>query len=147
MHDGRSKRTRRARRGVVLFEVLVSLAIFAGAAMYVLTTIQGSLQSLDRDRQMLRAMDAARSRMSTLESGAVTLSDLREGSTETADGWTIDVRTNRTEYSGLLLVEVHVSETGAKEDADHPAVKATLRQIVRMDDEEAGSTTQSEAGP
>ena len=137
-------------RGAVLFEVLLALALFVGAAAFTLGALRSSLTALDRSRRESLAADLARSKMSELEAGLITVADLqgrerglrRVGSVELAEDqsfatgapgsfWTIDVRTGMSEFSDLTLVELTVRETTTGE-ADRSGVSCTLRQLVAL---------------
>jgi hypothetical protein len=138
----------RARRGGVLFEVLLSIALFVGAAVFTLGTTRTVLVALDRAGREAVAIDLARAKMAELDAGLVTMSELREsvegidrvGSVELLDragdrgvAWELSVETERSEFAGLTLVEITVAEPGDPEDPDR--VHATLRQLVALRDE------------
>ena len=121
------------RRAAVLFEVLLSIAIFAGAALFTLRAVRQGIGSLDRRQREARALDLAHTAMSLLEAGLIDLADLREGDPAvlaealgdqpkrfeddpTIATWTIDAETRPTEFTGLTLVIVTV----------------TMRQLLRL---------------
>ena len=151
------------RRGAVLFEMVLALALFvAGAAM--LSQLQTSVsQSLERARLSMQASDLATKALAELEAGIITLADLRttrirvERSADRMDRrvdldelaqpspWRLDVRTERSPYAGLTLVEVtvaYVEESdrvavgpSPEEDVtDGDQVSVTIRQLVRLRD-------------
>ncbi|MCP3904423.1 MAG: hypothetical protein GY715_12415 [Planctomycetes bacterium] len=144
------------RRGGILLEVLLSLALFVAAAAFALGATRSVVGTLDRSRREALAVDLARSRLAELEAGIVTLAELRDdaeglsraGSVEAFgeeadDGgrrWEIDVTTERTEFTGLVLVELTVREA-PDEAVNDPSriVECTLRQLValREGDDEA----------
>ena len=66
------------RRGAILFEVLLSIALFVGAAVFALGTTQTVLVALDRAGRDALALDLARAKIAELEAGIVTISELRE---------------------------------------------------------------------
>src|SRR5689334_1325304 len=70
-------------KGGVLFEVLLAVALFAGAAALALGCVKSVFSALDRTRREQEAVDVARSRMAELESGMITLADLRGQTVET----------------------------------------------------------------
>jgi hypothetical protein len=165
------------RSGAVLFEMVLALALFvAGAAM--LSQVQTSVaQSLERARLSTQATDLATKALAELEAGIITLADLRTMRlrTERSTGrmerrvdvedidqpspWTLSVRTERSPYSGLTLVEVTVAyvegnpaQVAARnvelgEAADGSQVRITIRQLMRLRDELEGeaSATGAEA--
>lgn len=153
MHTAPTTRGRRV--GGVLLEVLLSIALFVGAAAFTLGTTRSVLVALDRAGREAMALDLARARMSELEAHLVTLSELREdargifrvGSVELLDptsadpgmSWELTLRTERSAYTGLTLVEITVEEAGADVDEDSPQrARATLRQLVALREEDAG---------
>ena len=60
--------TRRApSRGGILLEVLLSLALFVGAAAFALGATRGVIGSLDRARREALAVDLARAKLAELD--------------------------------------------------------------------------------
>jgi len=145
----------RRHHGGILLEALLALALFVGAAAFALGATRSVIGSLDRARRESLAVDLARAKLAELEAGIVTLAELRDdadgmtrvGSIEAfgeeADNggriWEIDVTTERTEFTGLMLVELTVREV-RDEEIDDPSrvASCTLRQLipVREDDDE-----------
>ncbi len=134
------------RRGAILFELLVALAIFAGAAALTLSVVGNSVAALGRlhDRQL--AMDAARSKMAELEAGLININDLLDaplesiGSIDLYDfnagppvsglgSWRVEASTEVAPWRGLTLVEIRIYTSS---EATAPA--ATLRRLVRLRD-------------
>lgn len=145
------------RRAAVLFEVLVSMALFVGAASFVLGALRDAQASLVRAERQSFAADLARTRMAEIELGLVSLADLRAegagpdliGSLELErgelDGWSIAVETERTEYTGLSLVVLSVypvDENGRVSDDASPLVE--LRQLMALGDEDVEEFEQDE---
>ena len=141
-----SRRTRTLRGGV-LFEVLLSIALFVGAAAFAFSATRNVFSGLDRTYREQQAADLARSKLAELEAGLIGLGDLRGepirsvGSIESyvddewrdgaaAPRWIVEADTQRTEHTGLTLVEITVSETT---DSDQ-AVAYTLRTLMRLRD-------------
>jgi len=144
------------RRAAVLFEVLLSIAIFAGAALFTLRAVRQGIGSLDRRQREARALDLAHTAMSLLEAGLIDLADLREGDPAvlaealgdqpkrfeddpTIATWTIDAETRPTEFTGLTLVIVTVSDAGGGDPVASPndeagggIVTVTMRQLLRL---------------
>jgi hypothetical protein len=132
------------RRGGVLLEVLVSIALFIGAGAFALAAMRTTFDNIDRARRDQAAIDLARSKMAELEAGLVSLADLRGGpitdvgSVPVIDDrigsidWVAEVRTRRTEYRDLTLVELTVREGGAVDDPR--AARFTLRQLLKLRD-------------
>ncbi|MBM4112005.1 MAG: hypothetical protein FJ253_01325 [Phycisphaerae bacterium] len=76
------------RRGAMLLELLVALAVLVLAASILLSAFGDVDASIDRDRLVSRAADLARTRMSELEAGLVAAEDLRAGSAGGSSGAT-----------------------------------------------------------
>jgi type II secretory pathway pseudopilin PulG len=147
---------RPAARAGVLLEVLVSLALFAVAAAFALSASRSVIESVRRSRLQQRAADIARSKMTELEAGLTPLSALRGGmrsagtpagpdgsgpgpdeSLAAGPDWELDVAVRRTEFRGLSLIELTVSEaapSGRIAPAHDARVRYTLRQLVRLSD-------------
>jgi hypothetical protein len=153
------------RRGAVLFELLVSIAIFLTASAFTLGAVRSVVGTLDRSRREAIAVDIACSKMAELEAGLITLSDLRlsegrvvsVGSFEAlaeddmhdlnpfAREWEITAESSPTEFEGLTLIELTVAEVvDAYADDDDPAVSFTLRQLVALIEEEAEAFEEDE---
>ncbi len=117
------------RRGGILLEMLLSLALLAGAAAFVLSALRNSTETLTRAAQRLEAMDEATSIIAQLESGLINVNDLREGSSLTRSNahWIPRITTGPTPYQGLTLVEIEVRD---RENPDR--IVAQLRQLVRL---------------
>lgn len=144
----RSARTARrgcARRGAVLFEILVALAIFVAAGLLTMQVMQNAYRSIldTGDRQL--AVDIARSKMAELEAGIIDITRMRSdiimelGSIESIidesrpggvpdeELWRLEVDTQRSEYDGLTLVILHVVR-----GFDDNELRVTLRQLMRL---------------
>lgn len=152
-------RPRHRRGGGILFELLLSIALFVGAGSFVLGSLKSVFQRLERTAQSQFALDLARSKLAELELGLVTINDLHEevveglGSVETFEPpvtagpfdppeWVVDVETERSSFRGLTLVTVRVRlETfdqapGTFAGSTDEAL-ATIRQLVRLHGEDA----------
>jgi type II secretory pathway pseudopilin PulG len=134
---------RRLRRGGILLEVVLAISLFAGAAAFALASVRSVFSTLEQARLLQEAIDLARSKMSELELGLITLADLRGNEPQRigsfdfrGDGqgagpaWQIDVTTQRTEFTGLSLVELTVAQT---EPVEQPT-RYTLRQLMSLRD-------------
>ncbi len=134
-----------ASRGSVLFEVMLSVALFVGAAAFCLSATNSVFGALDRGQRTQFAVDLARSKLAELEAGLVNIRDLRGewsgavGSRPEDDQfdqarrwWTFDVSSTRTEFQGLTLVELTVHETtdGSTPETGSDLISYTLRQLV-----------------
>jgi len=141
----RKRSFRPAPRGGILLEVVLSISLFAGAAAFTLASVRSVFQTLERARLLQEAIDLARSKMSELEAGLITISDLpgsefqqigsfdrRKAETEVEFAWQFEVQSQRSEFTGLSLVELTVTQTGA---VTQP-MTYTLRQLVSLRDED-----------
>lgn len=136
-------------RGGVLFEVMLAVALFVGAAAFTLASVRSVTRTLERTRLQQEAVDLARSRLAELEAGLTTLGGLR-GETDGGDDslasdddiaasnapqrWRLEVSTARSEFGNLTLVELTVIENLAPEaeDAGESPMRYTLRQLVAL---------------
>lgn len=116
-----------SRRGAILVEMVLALAIFVGAAMAISASVRGSLGSAIEMRSRIRAADLAASAMAQIEAGISTMRDL-DGPIPVweepgADGmvsdapprmseWSLEIASERSGVSGLTLVTVTASRTG-----------------------------------
>ena len=146
------RRATRAGRGAILLDVMLSVVLFVGAASFCLAATRSMFAALDRAQRRQWAVDLARSKMAELAAGLILIQELR-GEWSGAVGshpeddqlepqrpgarprrWEIDVETHRTEFRGLSLIELTVSEipteTGA--DDEDEAIAFTLRQLVAL---------------
>lgn len=158
------KHRKRGRRGGILFEVLLAIALFAGAGSVVLGITGSAISRQDLNTRRQQALDLARSLMASLEAGLTTVADIRDGMprelgsisdygermTDRMDqglpGWSTSIVTQRTEFAGLSLVEITVREDlpgsdrvslrdGAQAGTDEP-ISVTVRQLVRLREED-----------
>lgn len=138
------------RRGSILLEVLLAIAVFAFAGVVVLGAMQETVAAGARAARRALAMDMARSRMAELEAG---VGDLPEdastwGGTDTAGtedprrGLRVEVTLERSEIAGLDLAIVEVWDDAAPRptlfaeatglgNGGIPPRLAVLRQLVR----------------
>lgn len=135
------------RRGAILFEMLVSIAVFTGAGMLTLSVVGNSYASFARAQKQRLALDLARSKLAELEADLISIGDLAADTIDTVGSlefggdpleevsgeWRMEVDTRRTEYANLTLVSVTVYPPPDSE-FDEPA-GVTLRQLVRLRDE------------
>ena len=114
------------RRGGILLEILLSIAIFSGAAAFTLGAARSVLDGLDRSQRRQQMLDLARTRIAELECGLVTIAEVREeGRAGTDGGYVVDVETERTQFAGrtLVIMTVREAEGGGA---------VTLRQLVAL---------------
>jgi len=152
------------RRGALLLEVLLSLALFVMAGLTILTIVGDAIARLDDSRERLEAADLAHSAMAAIEAGLYdvnTLSgpvpegglfnddDLDSGgidmSPELGDTWSLEIETDRSDFEGLSLVSISVLREapsagiamGFDADAGPKGPVYTLVQLVAVDAERA----------
>lgn len=126
------------RRGAILLEVLVSLAIVVGVSAFAIRAVGDSERAVDRADRRRRCMDVAASVMAMLDAGLIGVGDLRGNQLPEVDGLPLDdgsavplemeAVTQRTKWGGVVLLTLMVSEgDGAIEPAS-----ASLRQLVLL---------------
>jgi hypothetical protein len=80
-------------RGTVLFEVILALALFVGAAVIIGTSLQASSRSLERSRLQIHALNLATSAMAELQMGLAPWADAEPHPLPPPfDLWTCEVR-------------------------------------------------------
>lgn len=140
-----------SRRGGILLETVLALALFAGGAIFVLQSVRDGIAALDRSRNRQEAVDLARSAIARLEAGLINLEDLRQGQLVEGSGdwfddgafgesnggdistrYVIEALTSRSPYPGLTLVEVRISAAEAGDGSRPGPLLCTLRQLVRL---------------
>lgn len=148
------KTTTKARRGALLLEVLISIALFAGTAAFTLGAANSVFDALDRAKREQEAIDIARSKMAELQTGMISVRDLRSqwsgdigsyqpdadfDSLASSLRWMIEVQTSPTEFTGLSLVELTVSELEEQfpDQAGRAVISFTLRQLLPLSQEDA----------
>lgn len=117
-------------RGAVLFEIMLAVALFGGAAAFTLAAVRSALATLDQTQRQQEAVDLARSKLAELDAGIITEFDVHGN---WVDGWLLELQTRRTEFTGLSLIELTVREH--PDPAGPPpsdAVSYTLRQLMEL---------------
>ena len=118
-----------ARRGSVLLEILLSIALFAGAAVFTLMALRNALAGTQRAAVRMRAVDLAASRMAEIERGIESEAD---GSPADPDGLRIAVETEPSAFPGLVLTTVRVLGPAGEGTAGGEEREIfALRQLVR----------------
>lgn len=143
------------RRAAVLLELVLSLAVFLGAALALTRVLTLSVNAMQRAEHQGRAVDLARSAMALIEAGVYQPEALQgEAAPEllgaaadasagpgfgaalgggTAATWRLDIETERSSFPGLTLVAITATRETPSGDA---AAVYTLRQLVRLAAEE-----------
>jgi Tfp pilus assembly protein PilV len=130
------------RRGLMLLECLLALAVFVAAGLTILSMCDQASGSMQASRDLSRATDLARSSMAKLEAGLVSAETLNgPAAAWTSDdayvdvpgtpsgGWTVEVRTAPSSFDGLTLVTLRAFFMKA---SGEEGVSYTLHQLVRL---------------
>ena len=129
------------RRGAMLLEVMLALAIFVMAGTAILSLVGGVMDGMARMKVSRQGADLARSAMARIEAGIETPQTLNgpvkgwsasgsaEGEAgEGPTGWELQIDTEPTQFRSLTKVTITaVRNEGA---LDRPVY--TLRQLVRL---------------
>ena len=138
------------RRGGLLLEVLVSIAIFVAAAAFCVRATSDSIKAMDRTDLQLVAADLARSAMTQLEAGLLSLADLREGRVYgeelddqrliTTGRWQVEADTRPSLRPRLTVITLTVTQ----DDGSDSPVQFVLRELVELREGEAEEWEQDE---
>lgn len=133
-----------ARRGAMLLEVLIALAVFVGAGLAIISVLEQSIGAMGRMRDAKQAADLASSALARLEAGIDTpetldgevpaWEDLSDGSTLVAPGggrWEIDVRTDSSQFPGVIRVTVEAIKYTNTEGSDTVRASWKISQLIR----------------
>lgn len=162
--------TRTTRRGGILLEVMLALALLVMGSMTILGAMSQSIHSLEATRLKQQAADLARSAMARIEAGIATPdtlqgpvpaweSDPESGADELNgdafpdefglaagigwsedSGWELEIDTSPSPFAGLAIVRVRALRR-ASLDSDRIIGQYTLEQLVRL-----GTLETDEAG-
>ena len=117
------------RRGGLLLETLIALAVFTAAAGYTLLAIRDGTVAVDRAARKVVAIELAASRLAEIEAGITSIGDGEDAGMEgleRSDGLEIEIATAPSAYEGLTLVEVLVYDTLSEDqqsDLDLPLAR------------------------
>jgi type II secretory pathway pseudopilin PulG len=155
----------------VLLEMVIAMSIFVGGAALLSQLHSSITHAIERARLTTEATDLARKALAELETGIITVADLRtlrvctersvsrqerDSSAEEMSPptpWQLSVRTERSPYAGLTLVELtvtyvepgaeaaFVNEFGGDERQHADNVRVTLRQLIRLRDDGGDETS------
>ncbi len=165
-----STRTRTTRRGGILLEVMLALALLVVGSMTILGAMSQSIHSIEATRLKQQAADLARSAMARIEAGIATPETLQgpvpawdsnpdSGEDELIgdtfsdefglaaelgwgeeSGWELEIDTSPSPFAGLAVVRVRALRH-ASADSDRIIGQYTLEQLVRL-----GTLETDEAG-
>ena len=119
------------RRGALLLETLLALALFVGAAGYTLVVLRDAIASTDRLERRAEALDLAGSRLAAIEAGIVSINaqeDIAEEVLEETQ-MQVEVSVSRSAINGLSRVEVRVLDL-REEMAGEPTILARLATLL-----------------
>lgn len=146
-------------RGALLLEALLALSIFVSVGSLCLLAAQSLSRALLRAQREHEALDLSLSKLAELEAGLVSIGDLRgewsgavgsllpELDEERPPGrrYVLDVRTSRSEFRGLSLVELTVREVpGTGGAAAEEPFGVTVRRLLPLRRVEAGPYEEDE---
>lgn len=142
------------RRGAILLEILLSLALFVMTASMLLSVIGQVVDGLGRSRDRLTAADRAESALALIETGLArpeTLNgpvepwqpeqddsmtgidpDDAPSSFDAEPRWALQIETEPSEYEGLTLVSVRAYRIDETESEIEGSPSVTLRRLVRL---------------
>jgi hypothetical protein len=145
------------RRGALLLEIILALAIFVMAGSAILALVDRTVSGVQKTRGVAKAADLARSTMARIEAGIGTVQTLngpvrawpesddgRAEDDESDDGmidsggiappesgWELQIDTEPSEFTGLAKITIRAFKRAAP-DSDQVAAEYTLRQLVRL---------------
>ncbi|MFA6044392.1 MAG: hypothetical protein WC718_05360 [Phycisphaerales bacterium] len=123
--------TRATRRGIILLECIIALAIFVAIGLSLLAMSNLATDVATRTQRQARARDLARSAMSQIEAKLAspeTLSGEQKDDAGNPTGYTLVVHSEPSQFAGLALVEVTASRSGVQNDPD----SFTLRSLANL---------------
>ena len=142
----------RLRRGGLLLETLVAMAIFIGVATFSLAAVRDGIAAAERARLRLVAVGLASSRVAEVEAGIV--SPWSVGEVDAPDGFEsdptplrVEMEAARSGFDGLVRVVVSVFERNP--DGSTPTDARRLARLVALvpdiaDESEPGSSSATE---
>ncbi|CAG0950840.1 hypothetical protein PHYC_00192 [Phycisphaerales bacterium] len=127
------------RRGAILLECLLALAIFVAAGLAILAYVDRASGSMTLTRDTLRAADLARTAMSRIEAGVASADTMsgpvrpedEEESTLSAEAWELEVRSEPAGPQGLSRVTIRAIKRPSG-GSDRELASFTLVQGVRL---------------
>jgi HAMP domain-containing protein len=141
-----------ARRGVLLLEALLALAVFIMTGIAILSLVERTTRSLVQARHSAQAADLARSVVAMMEAGIGTprtlngpvrpWAEAQARADERAFGmggpvqphqspWEVRIDVTPSQFQGLTLVTVHALRRAGR-NSDRMMASYTLRQLIRL---------------
>ncbi len=152
------------RRGALLLELLLSVAIFTMCALVILSVATDVLRSVEGARRRQEAVDVARTALASLEAGLATVQNVddfvdeqrgEEALDDEPQRWQIDIETEPSQFPGLTVVTVIVRDlrgadplasTTRLENANREAPEA-FRLVELLDIGEVEESAEFEVDP
>lgn len=128
------------KRGAVLLECMLALALFVGAGLVVMGLMRRGMEGQAYQQDLVKAADLARSAMARVELGEVSPETLNgrvrsegdEGGAESGEAeWELEVSTEPAPISGLTRVTIRAVLGGSGGGGGERA-SFTLTQAVRL---------------
>ena len=144
------------RRGGILLETMIALALFVGAALSILRSTSQASTSVDRAVTLQHAVDLATTRLAELESGLISLADLRAGlddprpefgefdSSPSPQRLRVESRTERSAFAGLTLLELSVVDSEQVAADGGARTVFTIRKLIRVREDEVDAYEQDD---
>ena len=119
------------RRGALLLETLLAMALFVAAAGYTLVVLRDAIASADRLERRSEALALAGSRLAAIEAGIISMTSEEGLEEEVAreTGMQVEVSVSRSTIEGLSLVEVRVLDLSG-DDTGEPPTLARLASLL-----------------
>ena len=130
--DGRKTRPRaRPRRGGILLELLLAIALFAAAASFTTSAMRSAVDGIRRTELRAHAFDLAATRLAELDAGLVAASDLGEDRAR-ADGLSVRVEILPGAGEGLARARATVRDVGDAAEGAEPIIVAVHERVVEQ---------------
>lgn len=135
------------RRGGLLIEMIVAIALFVGAGLVVAGSMRDGVRASLRAIERERATDIASSAFALVEAGIATIDEINgpvpeyedpDASGNFADllpppsGWVIEAETDRSSFGDLTMLTVTASRTGPGGQPDPTSPSVSVRGLVHV---------------
>ncbi len=100
------------RRGGVLLETMLAMALFTAAAGFTFMALRDGSDSVSRVHRKTRALDIASSHLAGIESGEINVDQAGENQENEEGIFRIEVEISPSSFADLTLVKVAVYEIG-----------------------------------
>jgi hypothetical protein len=108
------------RRGALLLETMLAMALFVATAGYTLLVMRDSFVSAQRAQRRAVAMDLAGSRLAAIEAGILPMDSQEGASPEVSEDalMQVEVTVSQSSLEGLAFVEVRVLDMSENSSGD-----------------------------